>query len=149
MKEKVGLALFGIGMVLLTLSMTFIIAVLSTSPITSREFSNAVCYFGVLVCFLIFGSYLHRSRGACFTHIEQLACGFTSILLTALLLDGGKVLRATWYALIPYFMLITVLALRWRNLSRLELWLIQWAWLPFLVVLAPIIHRAFEGKLSR
>ena len=147
MKAKLGQILFGTGMILLCLSMTFILAVLSTSPVLSTSTIIAISYLGVLISLLVIGSFLRRLTSETFTDIELMVCGLISILLTALLLDGGRLLRASGYALIPYFMLMAILALRWRRLSHVEHFLIRWSWLPFLVILTPIFHRAFEGKL--
>lgn len=150
MKEKIGAVIFGIGIMLLSISMTFILIVLSTSPIDSRASITAACYLLVLIGLLVFGSYLHRSNGDVIKSvIEYLVLGAIFYLLTCLLLDGGRLQRATNYAFLPYFILATIICLRWRNLTWLDIFLLRWAWLPIIVILTPIFYRVFEDPLRK
>ncbi len=147
MIEKIGAILFGSGFVLLGLSLTFILATLSTRHLDSTASIYALCYLGLLVGMLVIGSNLNRSKVAVFlTPIEYVIIGAISYLLTCLLLDGGRLLRATNYALIPYLILLPIIYLRWKRRTWLDLFLLKWAWLPSVVILTPIFYRAFEGN---
>lgn len=147
MKEKFGAIIFGIGIVLLGFSITQILGVLSTRRLDSNASIIAFCYLASLIGMLILGSYLNRSKvAASIAPIEYVIIGTIGYLLTSLVLDGGRLQRATNYALIPYLILLAIIYLRWKRRTWLDLFLLKWAWLPSVVILTPIFYRAFEGN---
>ena len=144
--DNLAQVLLGIGLFLLAFSLTFITATLCHSPLFSKTSLIAYGYLATLLLIIAVGSYLCRPRDEFTQPIEVIVLGAIPYLMTALLLDGGRVLRATNYALIPYLMVACIIYLRWKQRNSLDVFVLKWGWLASIVILAPIFYRAFEGK---
>lgn len=146
MLRHLGAILLVLGLLILAFSLTFITATLCHSPLFSKTTLIAYGYLATLLLIVAVGSCLCRPRDEFTQPIEVIVFGAIPYLMTALLLDGGRVLRATNYALIPYLMVVCIIYLRWKHRSALDVFVLKWGWLASIVILAPIFYRAFEGR---
>src|SRR5438105_1298308 len=138
MKQKIGAALYGVSMFLLSFSVAMISCILTID----NAWQKPVTWFSLLYLCLIVGcavlggrlSQPHNPLEDIPHPLEMTAACVMNVLISGLILDMGKSAIALLYAVIPYAIVaVIILVRRWSHLTEADKIILKWTWIPLLL----------------